>query len=142
MFKDPALKKKLRVSLSKYRKKFPKQDQTFCRRVRRGDNVIPKTPFENNYILAYKYKYGHKSKEEKMRQLISLAKIELPWSPQPYELRRNRKHRTRKPCQVCGEQAYCQHHIIQLQHGGYDNGINRIPICQECHEIIHPWLRV
>jgi len=27
-----------------------------------------------------------------------------------------------------------------IKNGGYDNGVNRICICNKCHDIIHEWM--
>jgi 5-methylcytosine-specific restriction endonuclease McrA len=32
------------------------------------------------------------------------------------------------------------HHIIQIQHGGSNDGMNRVGICHQCHRRLHPWL--
>ena len=33
------------------------------------------------------------------------------------------------------------HHIVQLQHGGWNHPRNLVRICRACHAAIHPWLQ-
>lgn len=40
----------------------------------------------------------------------------------------------------CGRQAVHAHHVIQLQNGGADILKNKVPVCEECHADIHPWM--
>ena len=44
-------------------------------------------------------------------------------------------------CFCCPAPASCWHHVIQLNHGGRNTRKNLVPICRECHRIIHPWLQ-
>lgn len=47
-----------------------------------------------------------------------------------------------KTCRLCEKSnAECRHHIIQLQHGGFKGGRNVLFMCNDCHKLIHPWLR-
>ncbi len=115
----------------------------YFKKIRKGKNIKPLGAFEKNYYLCRRFKieFITKSVEEKINKLKELARIKINNTNQSYKKRRSRKHPTYKDCWVCKEhKAFCQHHIIQLQHGGYDNGINRIPICDYCHKEIHEWL--
>jgi hypothetical protein len=63
---------------------------------------------------------------------------------------RNRCRKTRRgwfqrfgkfPCFVgCGRMCEHAHHVIQLQHGGADIDLNKVPLCSICHAEIHPWM--
>ena len=44
------------------------------------------------------------------------------------------------PCLVCGGDAECRHHIIQIQNGGHNGKKNLAPLCNLCHGKIHPWM--
>lgn len=52
--------------------------------------------------------------------------------------------------EVSGRQCFCcasvrrlyRHHIIEVQHGGSNDGRNQVPLCFACHKRIHPWLTV
>lgn len=50
-----------------------------------------------------------------------------------------------------GDQCFCcfhmdrrlaWHHIIQVQHGGSNSARNMVPLCQWCHQRVHPWLEI
>ena len=47
----------------------------------------------------------------------------------------------RKYCFICKEKPYERHHIIQLQNGGNNVRRNKVALCVECHNKIHPWLK-
>jgi 5-methylcytosine-specific restriction endonuclease McrA len=32
------------------------------------------------------------------------------------------------------------HHVIQVQHGGSSSLWNQVPLCRDCHALVHPWL--
>lgn len=43
-------------------------------------------------------------------------------------------------CWVCRADATARHHIIQVQHGGGNDGRNLVPLCNGCHAEIHHWM--
>lgn len=44
-------------------------------------------------------------------------------------------------CWACSATAVVfTHHIVQLQHGGWNHQRNLVRICGPCHAAIHPWL--
>jgi hypothetical protein len=101
------------------------------------------TAWEQNYKLCYEFKRAYKqaAKEVKLLKLKELAGVVLDFEQKTsYEIRRKKKHPTRKACWVCRGRAFCQHHIILIKSGGFDSGINRIPICSSCHKQIHWWM--
>jgi len=97
-----------------------------------------------NYNLAnhFRFDYKDKSPSEKLKRLIELSEIKLEDSKVNYGIKRDYHYSTRKPCYVCGRQAYYHHHIILLKNGGYASSVNRIPMCEDCHKKIHPWLEL
>ena len=44
-------------------------------------------------------------------------------------------------CFVCFNQATCRHHIIQISNGGNNDPGNLIQLCDNCHQLIHPWMK-
>jgi HNH endonuclease len=45
------------------------------------------------------------------------------------------------PCWACGTVGFrIWHHVIQIQHGGYNRQRNLVKLCKPCHAEIHPWL--
>lgn len=114
----------------------------YFKRIRKGERIEPKTSFEENYFLCYLFKKTYKNKlcKEILEKLIELSKIKLIKNSQSYEKRREKSHKTNKWCFCCHHPSKYQHHIILLKNGGFDSGINRIPICETCHKVIHPWL--
>ena len=119
-----------------------KQRPDFCKKIRSGNNIEPITPFEKNYALCWKFKkeFATKKSSEILDELCHLSFITINQKT-PYTKRRGKKHPILKKCWVCKEKAFYQHHIIQIKNGGYDSGINRIPICKKCHTKIHPHLK-
>jgi len=103
----------------------------------------PNTSFEAMYKVCFEFKkkFHNKTPEEKLRKLIKLSNQHFKNS-RPYEERREKKHGVSvgKKCWVCKDKANIQHHIILIKNGGYDNGINRVCICNKCHEKIHEWM--
>lgn len=44
-------------------------------------------------------------------------------------------------CYVCNEnRMWTQHHIFLIKNGGLNWELNKIPICYDCHKLIHPWI--
>lgn len=123
------------------KKKKKRKRSGFFKSIRKGKDWEPNSPFEENYKLCCEFKKFKGTPKEKLEKLKKLSCIVIKNNTQPYDKRRKKSHGAwKKKCFVCKKEASCQHHIIQLQNGGYDNGINRIPICDECHETIHPWM--
>mgnify|MGYP000909049559 CR=1 FL=1 len=127
-FKDPKLRKKLRNAKNWFREQKDCKDPAFeeTRRV----------------CKDLKRRFRQSSFEEKIKRLREIAEIKIDCK-QSYKRRMSRKHGGEgKRCWVCVDRlATCQHHIILLRNGGFDNGVNRIPICNECHANIHDWLK-
>ena len=44
------------------------------------------------------------------------------------------------PCYVCGKPAVLRHHVKPVSRGGRNKKSNIAPLCQACHEAIHPHL--
>jgi hypothetical protein len=119
------------------------QDKNYFRHIRQGIDEEPKTAFEKNYYYACRFKKFCKNleKEAIIEQLKIMSFLVIMDNKQSYFKRRSKKHSIHKRCFVCKEKrAFYQHHIVLLKNGGYDNGINRIPICENCHKEIHNWL--
>lgn len=118
-------------------------DKDYYKKIRKGLLIEPKTAFEKNYFYAYNFKKEAKGldKYQILARLKILSNLIIKDNKQSYLKRRSKKHRSKKICFACKkESAHCQHHIILLKNGGYDNGINRLPICDNCHSLIHDWL--
>jgi hypothetical protein len=103
------------------------------------------TSFEYMYKICYDFKstYFNATKEEKIERLIELSKIQI-YNKIPYDRRRKKKHPVSfgRRCWICPNKASISHHIILINNGGFDNGINRIDVCEDCHKLIHPWLEI
>lgn len=131
MFNDPRLNILLRQARKNFRLKV------------KGGH--PPGEFGKNWRMCRKFKkdYANKRHEEKIARLKELAEVQIN-NKTSYVRRRAKKHHGNgKLCWVCrNRMAECQHHIIQIKNGGYDNGVNRIPICSFCHGEIHEWMEV
>lgn len=40
-------------------------------------------------------------------------------------------------CFCCRARAFHRHHIIQIQNGGGNSNYNIVPLCRECHRLVH-----
>lgn len=100
------------------------------------------TALATNKAICKKFKEAAKKliPSLRLKELIRLASIKIPNNPIDYYKRRMKRHKTKKPCFSCAGRAFYQHHIIQLQYGGFDTAFNRVPICDSCHRLIHPWM--
>jgi hypothetical protein len=78
---------------------------------------------------------------EKLNILRKVSNTQKPSGTMPYYMLRHAKHPPTGPCEVCGGYANCQHHIIPLCNNGEDTVGNRINICNNCHSLIHPWMK-
>ena len=110
---------------------------------RKGMRIIPSGLFGMQYevLSIFKSDAFKMSKDQKMSRLKEMANLKFK-NYTPYAKRRKCSHSPRgyHNCFVCGNKPEVVHHIIQIQYGGYDNGINRIAICNSCHEQIHDWM--
>lgn len=108
-------------------------------------------------LQAFWKSYGGKGRngqgfpmEAKIQSLIRMADVRVFSKRQaPLKARRRawnwiktgKKGQTLyRICFVCGKDAECRHHIIQLQHGGRNMHDNVVGLCNRCHAEIHPWL--
>jgi hypothetical protein len=116
----------------------------FFKAVRRGDPVKATTPWEECYQVCwnFKKKFRKKSKKEIVGELQCFSMVVLsPSKSHPYRVKRERKFATKQKCFVCKiSKAFYFHHIILLKNNGFNSGINRIPICEDCHKEVHSWL--
>jgi len=123
-----------------------KQRKHFYKSIRLGEIVKAITPFEIVYSICYSFKsiYKGKSIEDKINKLVELSnkRVDKVYAKNnSYKTDRVKKFPTSKPCWVCGDKANYHHHLIGLNNGGYNSGINRIPICHSCHKKVHSWLK-
>lgn len=145
MFKSAVLNEKLRKAQKSFYKEHSKKQRLSMASLR--SRKRPKkfnNGWEKNYFIAWNFKrrFFDSPKEEKIIELIRLSKKKVD-NKISYEKRRQNKHKVFKDCWVCRERkAYYTHHIILITNGGYDNGVNRIPICKFCHAEIHEWIDI
>ena len=100
-----------------------------------------KTPHHNNLKKTKWWrKFDAKDERGKLAMLQERTHREYMGKNFYYLKRRVKKHKITGPCGVCGEKAYCQHHIIPIINGGLNILINRINICHNCHCKIHGWM--
>ena len=98
-----------------------------------------------NYLLfmrvtAFTDDIKNRTFENRISTLRKFADIRMN-AKTSYKSRRKKTFRPFGACRVCAaNKATCQHHMIQLQHGGTNKKWNRIHICDECHSLVHDWL--
>lgn len=130
------------MKYKKYKIKISRKD--YYKNVRNNKIYDPITPFEKVYYYCFSFKklYKNECKENIIEKLIELSKIIVDETYRYNKIRGKKHYGNHKSCFVCKEyKADYQHHIIMLINGGYDNGINRIPICHSCHIQIHSWMK-
>lgn len=109
---------------------------------------------EFGYGCDKKRERSYRSKEEVINKLIELGEIVLTYKTakamKPHEVRNEYVNKKQKKrgftnfvlCFACGARAQCRHHIIWIMNGGRNTRKNIIPLCNNCHAEIHPWLKV
>lgn len=91
------------------------------------------------------------SYEKNKIKLFSLPAERLCYLQEKADGTRKQNHRYRncrktkidcvgEECVVCGEPAYCWHHVVPLINGGTNSPKNLVPVCRDCHKIIHPYM--
>ena len=116
-----------------------KTRKEFFKTVKQGKSLEPITIWEKQYYYGwvFKKKFKNRSMIDKLNRLKELSKIIIGNSKK----QRKYHYAGNKICFVCKKKkAYCWHHLILIKNGGYDNLLNRIPICNNCHSFIHAWL--
>lgn len=88
---------------------------------------------------TFKRDFCNRPRYDIIKKLQELSERKI-FNSSPYPKRRKKSHRCRGICFVCKQEAFIQHHIIQIQHGGYDKLFNRIHLCEMCHYEVHPWM--
>lgn len=78
------------------------------------------------------------SKEEKLTFFKEIANKGFVYNKDYEKCRSKINKLTSKKCYICGNTAYCMHHIIPLYSNGKNRKRNLIPICLNCHKFIHP----
>lgn len=56
------------------------------------------------------------------------------------DLRKVRNFYKTKDCIVCGNKAQLMHHLRPLLYFGTNEDYNLVPLCQNCHNKVHPHL--
>lgn len=94
-------------------------------------------------------KFRRIGKETRLRYLIRRAEAETGIRLSWVELRQMRQafdaFKLRKfpmsetcPCYVCDGKASIRHHVTPLLKGGRNKQNNIVPLCNSCHEKVHP----
>ena len=86
-------------------------------------------------------KYASKKYEFKHRKPLEVRRINFLASAKR-KLSKLIERAKFRLCSACFNFVEIRHHIIQLQNGGDNRKKNIITLCNDCHEEIHPWLRV
>lgn len=85
------------------------------------------------------------SKEEKLSFFKSIANKDVfldAINTKRYKRFRKKKNKLKSnECYICGEKAYCMHHVVPLISGGTNKKNNLIPICIDCHKKIHDFMK-
>lgn len=111
-------------------------------KVKDNSKQVPGMFGTQHYLCTYfKREYHNRGTEVIIQKLIEISKIKFK-NIRPYDERRKKGHycHPKHKCFACKNPAEVQHHIIQIQYGGYDNGVNRIKLCNMCHARIHTWM--
>ena len=86
------------------------------------------------------------SEEEKLDALVELSKVVIfhrtirTWGKVRRKFAKFYKKYFKEKCFVCQEEMNHRHHIIAVNHGGYNGKANIIALCEKHHKMIHPWM--
>ena len=110
----------------------------------KSDNIIKTTAQGVHRPSMIVKKLNGMSASEKLNYLSELSQKNISYeilSSKKYQKMREKKNKlTSKKCFVCGEKAYCMHHIVPLICGGTNRKRNLMPICKDCHKKIHSFM--
>jgi 5-methylcytosine-specific restriction endonuclease McrA len=87
-----------------------------------------------------------KNKAARLAFLLKWAAVRKNSLLSPREVRERFQSRPWRPrvkaCWCCFRVAkLVRHHVIQIQHGGSNEGGNIVMICDWCHVEVHPWMQ-
>lgn len=92
-------------------------------------------------VINFKKEMSSMLYNEKIKQLREIANLIFP-NRISYSIRRKKWFYAEGICEVCKSfQSTCQHHLVMLKNGGSNKPWNRIQICEECHCLIHDWIK-
>jgi hypothetical protein len=106
--------------------------------------------FRNKILRQFlEYFMSLKTVDEKLSALREIAGMKFLSTTREWLVERRYKfdkHKNWKlslnaDCAVCHKKAQLRHHIVQLQNGGTNGHQNLIPLCNMCHEEVHPWMK-
>lgn len=112
-------------------------------KIKKNRNKIKKIYSYSNSILK-KINNGLYDTESKIEEIKKLSEIKskIKVSKKRYKSVRNKKnYLTEEKCFICGQPAYCMHHIIPISRGGDNSENNLKPICRNCHKKVHPFMK-
>ncbi len=111
------------------------------RKIQKRKKQLRKISKKNSFTfeMLNSYKLDIDEKINNLKQLANkgFGKIN---TKEYKKLRAKKNYLTGEVCYICGEKAYCMHHIVPLCHGGNNDDRNLIPICLDCHNKIHPFM--
>lgn len=90
--------------------------------------------------------YKKKAKIEALRWALNF-KIKYKSGRSTQEVRRSfdkyskNRYRNSGLCFACLARGYARHHIISIDNGGRNVKKNIVILCQQCHALLHPWMR-
>ena len=104
--------------------------------------TLLKTTKRTSRIIKKMQKLSKEEKLEFFKEMANQNKTDKRFKVSRYKRMRKVKNKlTSNQCYICGEDAYCMHHIIPLIFGGNNRKGNLIPICKECHKQIHEFMK-
>lgn len=106
-------------------------------------------PFYSKEVKVSKYRMAHLKNNDIGKRMgkrgICMLKSKAEDSSfcfeNYYEKRAIKNNLSSNKCRLCGEPAYCMHHILPLCKGGDNSPSNLIPVCRNCHKKIHPFMK-
>jgi hypothetical protein len=118
--------------------------KNYFKEAKRHIFIKPNSAYENGFIIGWGFKKAYQKCVDKgvlINMLKHLSNIVIKGRKCSYQHLREKKYSCKKKCWVCKiNKATYYHHIILLKNGGYNYNWNKIPICPDCHKLIHNWL--
>lgn len=107
------------------------------------------TPFYSKELKISKWRMAHLKNKDiskkggpKAIAILKAKSEDVSFNFYNYKEKRAIKNKlVGKKCRICGAPSYCMHHILPLCKGGTNSSSNLIPVCNECHKKIHPFMQ-
>lgn len=113
------------------------------------NRLVRRNPVKSKFVPQFKNFDVESVPKEKRMAFLQNVVYAGAWVPKSNLIRLRayfERHKARifplsgSICYVCDKKAEHRHHIVPLSRGGQNVKKNLVPLCNQCHTIIHPWM--